>query len=146
MRLCWEKYFIIFTSLRNSDQLWKHSTAKRANRLVTEEVYLHWVWCWEKWDLVTFNSPNRYALWILAHCQDSLYIVDFSCMLLYIFMLQFWNILYCGWKKTSDNRRLIVERHDIRALRVKYLRAITAYREEGKTNCVRRWSEVKWNV
>ena len=47
-------------------------------------------------------------------------------------MLQFWNILYCRWKKTSDNRKLIVERHDIRSLRVKYLRAIRAYREEGR--------------
>ena len=35
------------------------------------------------------------------------------------------------WKKTSDNRKFIVERHDIRSLRVKYLRAIKAYREEG---------------
>jgi len=47
-------------------------------------------------------------------------------------MLQFWNILYCRWKKTSDNRKIIVERRDIRSLRVKYLRAITAYREEGR--------------
>jgi hypothetical protein len=46
-------------------------------------------------------------------------------------MLQFWNILYCRWKKTSDNRKF-VERHDIRSLKVKYLRAITAYREEGR--------------
>jgi len=44
-------------------------------------------------------------------------------------MLQFWNILYCRWKKTSDNRKFIVERHDIQSLRFKYLRAITAYRE-----------------
>jgi len=34
------------------------------------------------------------------------------------------------WKKTSDNRKFIMERHDIRSLRVKYLRAIRAYREE----------------
>ena len=47
-------------------------------------------------------------------------------------MLQFWNILYCRWKKTSDNQKFIVERHDIRSLRVKYLRAIRAYREEGR--------------
>jgi len=47
-------------------------------------------------------------------------------------MLQFWNILYCRWKKTSDNRKFIVERHDIRSLRVKYLRTITAYKEEGR--------------
>ena len=47
-------------------------------------------------------------------------------------MLQFWNILYCWWKKTSGNRKFIVERHDIRSLRVKYLRVIRAYREEGR--------------
>ena len=46
-------------------------------------------------------------------------------------MLQFWNILYCRRKKTSDNRKFIVERHDFRSLRVKYVRAIKAYREEG---------------
>ena len=33
-------------------------------------------------------------------------------------MLQFWNILYCRWKKTSDNRKFIVESHDIGSLRV----------------------------
>ena len=44
-------------------------------------------------------------------------------------MLQFWNILYCGWKKNSDNRKLIVERQDIRSLRVKYLRVIKTHRE-----------------
>jgi len=53
-------------------------------------------------------------------------------------MLHFWNILYSRWKKTSDNRKVdnrkvIVERHDIRSLRVKYLRAIRAYREEGRS-------------
>ena len=47
-------------------------------------------------------------------------------------MLQFWNTLYCRWMKTSDKRKIIVERHDIRSHRVKYLRAITAYREEGR--------------
>ena len=47
-------------------------------------------------------------------------------------MLQFWNILYCRWKKTSDNRKFIVERRNIRSLRVKYLRTIRAYREEGR--------------
>ena len=47
-------------------------------------------------------------------------------------MIQFWNILYCRWKKTSDNRKFIVERQDIRSVRVKYLRAIKAYREEGR--------------
>jgi len=55
-------------------------------------------------------------------------------MLLYIFMLQFWNILYYRWKKISDKRKYIVERHDIRSLRDKFLRAIRAYtsREEGR--------------
>ena len=48
-------------------------------------------------------------------------------------MLQFWNILYCRWKTTSDNRKFIVERHDIRSHRVKYLRAVKAYTEEGRT-------------
>jgi len=47
-------------------------------------------------------------------------------------MLQFWNILYCRWKKTSDNRKFIVERQDIWLFRVKYLCAIKAYREEGR--------------
>jgi len=47
-------------------------------------------------------------------------------------MLQLWNILYCRWKKTSDNRKFIVERHVIWSLRVKYLHAIRAYREEGR--------------
>src|SRR5215475_6428160 len=42
------------------------------------------------------------------------------------------TVLYCRWKKTSDNRKSIVERHDIRSLRVEYLRAIRAYREEGR--------------
>ena len=46
--------------------------------------------------------------------------------------------MYSRWKKTSDNRKVdnrkvIVERHDIRSLRVKYLRAIRAYREEGRS-------------
>jgi len=47
-------------------------------------------------------------------------------------MLQFWNILYCRWKKTSDNRKFVVERRDIRSLKVKYLRPNIAYREEGR--------------
>ena len=47
-------------------------------------------------------------------------------------MLQFWNILYCRWKNTSDNQKFIAERHDNRSLRVKYLRAVKAYREEGR--------------
>lgn len=41
-------------------------------------------------------------------------------------------MLLFRWKKTSDNRKRIVERHDIRSLRVKYLRDIRAYREEGR--------------
>ena len=36
------------------------------------------------------------------------------------------------WKKTSDNREFIVERYDIRSLRVRYLHAIKSYREEGR--------------
>jgi hypothetical protein len=48
-------------------------------------------------------------------------------------MLKFWNIFYCRWKKTSDKRKFIVERHDIQSLRVKYLHAIKAYREEGRS-------------
>jgi len=47
-------------------------------------------------------------------------------------MLQFWNILYGRWKKTSDNRKFIVESQDIRSLRTKYLPAIKTYREEGR--------------
>jgi len=42
-------------------------------------------------------------------------------------MLQIWKILYCKWKKASDNRKFVVERHDIRLLRVKCLSAIGAY-------------------
>ena len=40
--------------------------------------------------------------------------------------------MYCRWKKVCDNRKFIVERNDIRSLRVKYLRAIRAYGEEGR--------------
>ena len=40
--------------------------------------------------------------------------------------------LCCRWKKASDNRKIMVERHDIWSLRVKYLHAIKAYREEGE--------------
>jgi len=47
-------------------------------------------------------------------------------------MLHFWNILCCRWKKTSDNRKFIVERHDSQSFRVKHLRPIRAYREEGR--------------
>jgi hypothetical protein len=36
------------------------------------------------------------------------------------------------WKKTSDNQKFIVERHDNRSLRVKCLRAIKAYSEEWR--------------
>ena len=82
MRLFWAEQFILFTSLRNSDQLWRQSTAKCANPLVAEEVYPHWDWCWEKLDLGKFNFRNRCALWTLALCQDSLYILNFSYMLL----------------------------------------------------------------
>ena len=48
----------------------------------------------------------------------------------------FWNILYYRYKKTSDNRKFIVERHDFRSLSVKYLRAVEAYREEGDQLCM----------
>jgi len=70
-----------FTSLRNNNQLWRQSTAKCANPLVAEEVYPHCDWCWEKWDLGKFHSLNKCVLWILALCQDSLYILNFSYML-----------------------------------------------------------------
>jgi hypothetical protein len=42
-------------------------------------------------------------------------------------------------KKFSDNRKFIVERHDIRSLRVKYLRAIRAYREETMLQNTNKW-------
>jgi transposase len=35
------------------------------------------------------------------------------------------------WKKTQDNRKTLVEKFDIKAKRVEYLRRITRYREEG---------------
>ena len=47
-------------------------------------------------------------------------------------MLHFCDILYCRWEKTSDNQQFIVEIHDLRSLRVKYLRATKAYRAEGR--------------
>jgi hypothetical protein len=36
------------------------------------------------------------------------------------------------WKKTRDNRQVIAERCNIRALRMVYLRAIRKYRQEGR--------------
>jgi hypothetical protein len=81
MRLFWEEKFIIFTSLRNSNQLCRQSTAKCVNPLVIKEVYPQWAWCWEKWGLGKFNSPNRCALWILALCKDFLCILNLSYML-----------------------------------------------------------------
>jgi len=36
------------------------------------------------------------------------------------------------WKKACDDRQIIVERRDIRSLRVKHLHAIKAYREEKR--------------
>jgi hypothetical protein len=36
-----------------------------------------------------------------------------------------------GWKKTQDNRKTLVEKFDIKAKRVEYLRRITRYRDEG---------------
>jgi len=44
----------------------------------------------------------------------------------------FGNFLYCRWKKISENRKFIVERHDIGSHSVKQLRAIRAYREEER--------------
>jgi hypothetical protein len=35
------------------------------------------------------------------------------------------------WKNTADNGQLIVEIHEFRSSRFKYLRAIKAYREGG---------------
>ncbi|KAJ4445926.1 hypothetical protein ANN_12612, partial [Periplaneta americana] len=36
------------------------------------------------------------------------------------------------WKKTSDNLQVIIERREIRALRIAYLRAIHKFREDGR--------------
>jgi hypothetical protein len=36
------------------------------------------------------------------------------------------------WKKTRDNRQVIVERYNIRALRMVYFRAIRKYRQKGR--------------
>ena len=36
------------------------------------------------------------------------------------------------WRKTRNNRAALVEKHDIRAMRVSYLRAIQKYRKEGR--------------
>lgn len=36
------------------------------------------------------------------------------------------------WKTTTDNRKIIVERREIRYLRMAYLREIRKYRQEGR--------------
>jgi hypothetical protein len=46
-------------------------------------------------------------------------------------MLQIWNFYIVGGRLLIAEK-FIMERHDIRSLRVKYLRAIKAYREEGR--------------
>jgi hypothetical protein len=62
MRLFWNEQFIIFNSLRNSDQLSRQFTAKRVNPLVIEEVYPRWNCYWERLDLGKFNSPNSWCI------------------------------------------------------------------------------------
>lgn len=37
-----------------------------------------------------------------------------------------------AWKKIEDNRNILIERHDIRLLRIKYLRKITEYRQQNR--------------
>ncbi|KAJ3654370.1 hypothetical protein Zmor_013562 [Zophobas morio] len=37
------------------------------------------------------------------------------------------------WKKTSDNRKALVESYDIRLKRIEFVRKITQYRQEGRT-------------
>jgi hypothetical protein len=80
-----------------------------------------------------FNSPNRRVMNTGTlpkfHVHSELYMLPLNIH------ASIWNILYCRWKKTSDNRKFIVERHDIRSLRVKYLRLIKAYRKEGRQLC-----------
>ena len=36
------------------------------------------------------------------------------------------------WRRSKDNRQILIERHDIRSKRLKYLREIRQYREEGR--------------
>ena len=36
------------------------------------------------------------------------------------------------WRRSKDNRKILIERHDIRSKRLKYLREIRQYREEGR--------------
>jgi hypothetical protein len=121
----------MFTSLRNSDQLWRQSVAEYGNPLVME-VYPHWDWCCEKWDLGIFNSQNTCAIWTLALCQYSLCFLNFSYMLHINIHSSICYIFYWRWKRTSDNWQFIVEIHDLLLLRVKYLCATKAYRADGR--------------
>ena len=36
------------------------------------------------------------------------------------------------WRRSKYNRKILIERHDIRSKRLKYLREIRQYREEGR--------------
>ncbi|CAH1381646.1 unnamed protein product, partial [Tenebrio molitor] len=36
------------------------------------------------------------------------------------------------WHKTEDNRKVLMESYDIRLLRIKYLKQILKYRDEGR--------------
>lgn len=36
------------------------------------------------------------------------------------------------WKKSTDNRKILIEKHDIREKRVNYIKAIQQYRKEGR--------------
>ncbi|KAJ3638512.1 hypothetical protein MTP99_001872 [Tenebrio molitor] len=36
------------------------------------------------------------------------------------------------WRKTEDNRKVLMESYDIRLLRIKYLKQILKYRDEGR--------------
>lgn len=40
--------------------------------------------------------------------------------------------LHFRWKKTEDNRKILMERHDIRLLRMRFLRSVKNYRNEGR--------------
>lgn len=37
-----------------------------------------------------------------------------------------------AWKKTEDNRKILIERHDVKLLRIAYLRKIAEYREQKR--------------
>lgn len=40
--------------------------------------------------------------------------------------------IFCRWKKTSDNRKALVESHNIRLQRANYLSKIKGYRAQGR--------------